>query len=90
MTGNEILLNMEYCEYFRPTEVTGSLLALSRVPEQEKFDWEEHPYVSNVLEKLLELMPRLKKEHLLQSIIIFDRLRIKSSSYFLIILRVLG
>lgn len=80
MSGNEILLNMEHCHYFRPTEVTGSLLALSRVPEQEKFDWEEHPYVSCVIDRLVDLLPRFDKAHLMQVGIIFDRLHIKSNS----------
>eukprot|EP00826_Nyctotherus_ovalis_P042429 TRINITY_DN4361_c0_g1_i19.p1 TRINITY_DN4361_c0_g1~~TRINITY_DN4361_c0_g1_i19.p1 ORF type:complete len:255 (-),score=9.24 TRINITY_DN4361_c0_g1_i19:407-1171(-) len=78
MSGNEILLNMEHYRYFRPTEIAGSLLALSRVPEQEKFDWEQHPYVSCVIDRLVDLLPRFDKAHLMQVAIIFDRLRVKS------------
>lgn len=82
MSGNEILFNMENYHYFRPTEIMGSLSALSHIPEQINFKWETHPYVSGTLDRLIELMPQFKKNQLIQSLIIFDRLRIKSESNF--------
>lgn len=87
MTGNEILLNMENGDYFRPTEVVGSLSALCHIDEQTsidtqnprvEFDWEKHPYVSRVLDRLIELLPQFKKSQIVQTGIILDRLRVKS------------
>ena len=69
---------MQYSEYFRPTEVTSSLIALTRVPEQVNFNWEEHPNVSKTVERLIDLLPGFKKNHIVQTGLILDRLRIKS------------
>eukprot|EP01022_Parablepharisma_sp_SALTPOND_P023258 TRINITY_DN4865_c0_g1_i1.p1 TRINITY_DN4865_c0_g1~~TRINITY_DN4865_c0_g1_i1.p1 ORF type:complete len:1061 (-),score=72.97 TRINITY_DN4865_c0_g1_i1:835-4017(-) len=81
MSGNEILLNMQYCEHFRPTEVVGSLVALSHIRDQTKHDWNKHPSVLQTLERLLNLLPQLKKPQIVQTGFVLDRLRIKSDGF---------
>jgi hypothetical protein len=55
MSGNEILLNMRNVENFRNGELVNSLYELSKrihLPENSeflKYNWEEHPYVKEVL-----------------------------------------
>ena len=44
------------------------------------FDWEAHASVSRTLDRLIELLPQLKKSQILQAAFILDRLRIKSDS----------
>jgi len=82
MPGNEILLNMQFSDHFRPTEITSSLMALTRIPEQKNFDWESHRYVSNAIDKLIENLPHYKKSQIVQTGLILDRLRIQNDSIF--------
>lgn len=54
MSGNEILLNMTNCKYFRHGELVNAVYELSKriqLPENKGIEcnWNEHPYLGESL-----------------------------------------
>eukprot|EP01017_Pseudomicrothorax_dubius_P041950 TRINITY_DN6780_c0_g2_i4.p2 TRINITY_DN6780_c0_g2~~TRINITY_DN6780_c0_g2_i4.p2 ORF type:complete len:394 (-),score=106.76 TRINITY_DN6780_c0_g2_i4:2936-4117(-) len=50
MTGNEILLNLENAQHFRPSELAGALVELGKRPGADAVDWNGHEWIQNVVE----------------------------------------
>lgn len=75
MSGNEILLNMQNYEFFRMSEMIGSLTALYQKDKSDEHDWNDHPTVTEIFAHLKKHVDQLSFAELKFLALATDRLR---------------
>lgn len=76
MSGNEILLNLDNVENLRDSELVSGLLELARRDKNHEHDWNNHKITVRCIEALKKRLPCLTSKNVIQSALIFDRLKI--------------
>lgn len=86
MPGNEIILNMVHVKYFSNAELVNSLyeltkrLRLKENSELQAHQWENHPYVGEVIATICKKFHNLNLNHVIVSSLSFDRLTLPENT----------
>jgi hypothetical protein len=64
-SGNEILLNLDNCDYLRNGELISGLIELARRDKNQEHDWNNHPIVLKCLGEVKQRLPRMNAKNVI-------------------------
>ena len=78
MTGNEILINMQYSNYMTTGEVLNCLIVLHQRDRNLEYPWATHPWFQKAITKYNSKINRTNHKHVLMGISIADKFQLEN------------
>ena len=77
MTGNEILINMQYCEFLTTGEKLNALLALYNKDRKLDYPWMDHPWFARTVDKWKNGIKFTSYKHCLMGIVMAHKFQLE-------------